>query len=192
LAGGCWLAVSGVATAQAPPPPAGGSNEELAKKLANPVANLISVPFQLNYDHGFGPREAGHYTLNVQPVVPFTLDDDWNLITRTIMPAVYQESSAAGVSSEFGLADFTQSFFLSPTHPVGGWVMGFGPVLRWPTATDDALGSEKWGAGPTFVGAKQHGPWTFGILANHIWSYAGDDDRTDVDATFLQPFVSHT
>ncbi|HEY4136009.1 MAG TPA: hypothetical protein VGO34_12440 [Alphaproteobacteria bacterium] len=168
------------------------SDEELAKKLSNPVANLVSVPFQLNYDEGFGPKDAGRYTLNVQPVVPFSLGEDWNLITRTILPIIYQESPASGMDSEFGLGDTTQSFFFSPKAPVGGWIVGAGPAFLWPTATDTALGSEKWGAGPTFVGLRQEGPWTYGLLANHIWSYAGDSDRSEVNSTFLQPFLSYT
>lgn len=169
------------------------SPEELAKKLANPVASLISVPFQFNYDEGYGPKDAGVWKLNVQPVVPVTLNDDWNLIIRTIVPVVYQESVADGVDSKFGLSDTTQSFFFSPKAPTSdGWIWGVGPVFLWPTATDDMLGSQKWGAGPTGLILKQENGWTYGILANHIWSYAGDADRSSVNATFLQPFLVYT
>lgn len=178
---------------QETPATSGGHDSvELAKKLSNPVASLISVPFQFNYDEGFGPKDAYRLTLNVQPVIPITLNEEWNLIVRTIVPIVYEDSIAMGIDSQFGLGDTTQSFFFSPKEPTSGWIWAVGPVFLWPTATDDMLGSEKWGAGPTGLLLKQEHGWTYGILANHIWSYAGDDNRTAVNATFLQPFLSHT
>jgi hypothetical protein len=181
------------APAEASPPEQGGDSVELAKKLSNPVASLISVPFQFNYDEGFGPKNAGKFVLNIQPVIPITLNEEWNLILRTIVPVVYQDSIADGISSEFGLGDTVQSFFFSPKAPTtGGWIWAIGPVILWPTATDDILGSEKWGAGPTGLLLKQEHGWTYGILANHIWSYAGDSDRDEVNATFIQPFLSYT
>jgi hypothetical protein len=170
---------------------------ELAKKLQNPVANLISVPLQNNFDWGGGPNDDGfRYTLVAQPVIPISLSEDWNVISRTILPYVYQESQfdeAVFGKSQSGLADTVQSFFFSPVNPTkGGWIWGAGPVLQIPTATDDLLGEEKWGAGPTAVILKQQGPWSYGVLANHIWSFAGEDSRADVNRTFLQPFVSYT
>jgi len=166
---------------------------ELAKKLSNPIASLISLPLQNNFDWGGGPNDDGfRYTLAVQPVIPFSLNEDWNVISRTILPYVYQEN-IIGTSSQSGLADTVQSLFFSPVNPTkGGWIWGAGPVLQIPTATDDLLGEEKWGAGPTGVILKQQGPWSFGVLANHIWSFAGEDGRADVNRTFLQPFVSYT
>jgi hypothetical protein len=166
---------------------------ELAKKLQNPVASLISVPLQFNWDTGIGSEDASRYTLNVQPVIPFSIGKDWNLITRTIVPFIYAEASVAGGDDKSGLGDIVQSFFLSPKAPTsGGWIWGAGPVLLYPSATENALGSEKWGAGPTAVMLKQDSGWTYGLLANHIWSFAGKDSRADVSATFLQPFVSYT
>ncbi|MGH8533679.1 MAG: transporter [Gammaproteobacteria bacterium] len=165
---------------------------ELAKKLQNPVASLISVPIQNNWDFGIGPENAMRYTANVQPVIPFSLTEDWNLITRTIVPIIYAEEPVRGFGDKAGLGDIVQSFFLSPKEPVGGWIVGAGPVFLYPSATDDALGSEKFGLGPTAVLLKQQSGWTSGLLANHIWSVAGDDDRADVSSTFLQPFVSYT
>jgi hypothetical protein len=167
------------------------SDHDLAKQLANPVANLVSVPFQSNLDFGIGPDDATRYTLNIQPVIPFSLSDDWNLITRTIVPVIDADSPAAGIDSALGLGDTVQSFFFSPAAPVEGWILGAGPAFLYPTATDDLLGLEKWGLGPTAVALQQNGPWTYGALVNHLWSVAGDDARPDVNTTFLNPFVSY-
>jgi hypothetical protein len=169
------------------------SQQELAKKLANPVAALISVPFQLNWDHKIGPADNGtRYLLNVQPVVPVTLNDDWNLISRTIVPVISQRDIFPGAGSQFGLGDTVQSVFFSPKEPVDGLTWGAGPVLLLPTGTDTLLSGRKWGLGPTGVVLKQAGPWTYGALANHIWSVAGSNSRNDINATFVQPFVSYT
>ncbi|MBB4290751.1 hypothetical protein GGE16_002791 [Rhizobium leguminosarum] len=169
------------------------SSEELAKKLSNPIASLISVPFQFNYDHGYGPEDGDKATLNIQPVIPFSLNEDWNLISRTILPVTWQNDIAGPSGTQFGLGDTLQSFFLSPSKPTeSGIVWGAGPVFLLPTATDELLGSGKWGAGPTAVVLKQDGPWTYGMLSNHIWSFAGQSDRRDVSSTFLQPFISYT
>jgi hypothetical protein len=169
------------------------SQQELAKKLANPVAALISVPFQLNWDQKIGPADDGtRYLLNVQPVVPVTLNDDWNLISRTIVPVVSQRHIFPGAGSQSGLGDTVQSVFFSPKEPVDGLTWGAGPVLLLPTGTDTLLSGRKWGLGPTGVVLKQAGPWTYGALANHIWSVAGSNSRADINATFVQPFVSYT
>jgi hypothetical protein len=179
------------APADAPAPDAAAA--ELAKKLSNPVASLISVPIQANWDFGIGPEDATRTTINIQPVIPFSISEEWNVITRTILPVIHAESPVAGGDDEFGLGDTVQSFFLSPKEPTGsGWIWGAGPVLLYPTATEEALGTEQWGAGPTAVLLKQQNGWTYGLLANHLWSYAGDDDRADVNATFVQPFLSFT
>lgn len=171
--------------------PAVDSADDLAKKLANPVASLISVPIQSNFDEGFGPMGDGEvWRTNIQPVIPFALNEDWNLISRTIVPVIEQSDFPAGFN-ESGLGDIVQSFFFSPSDPVNGWIVGVGPVFLLPTATDSVLGGEQWGAGPTVVALKQNGPWTTGVLANHIASFAGDNSRSDVNATFLQPFVSY-
>lgn len=172
---------------------AGDDAAELAKQLSNPVASLTSVPFQANWDFGIGVNDASRFTLNVQPVIPLSLNDDMNLIIRTILPVIDAESPAPGIADAAGLGDTVQSFFFSPKEPTpGGWIFGAGPVFLWPTATDLQLGLEKWGVGPTALALRQSHGWTYGVLANHLWSYAGADDRSEVSATFLQPFLSFT
>lgn len=173
--------------------PASDDSAELAKKLSNPIADLISVPLRLDWDTGIGPAGADRYTWIAQPVIPFSLNDHWTLISRTIVPYIDAQAPVAGGRNESGLGDITQSVFLSPKAPTsGGWIWGAGPVLFLPSASNDAVGSEKWGAGPTAVVLKQDSGWTYGMLANHIWSFAGSSSRADISATFLQPFLSYT
>jgi hypothetical protein len=169
----------------------GDDTAELAKKLSNPIASLISLPLQYNFDHNMGPGDKGSKSLlNIQPVIPISLNQDWNVISRTIVPLVDMQDMAYGDKS--GMGDVLQSLFFSPKAPTAnGVIWGVGPALLFPTASDDVLGGKQWGAGPTAVALKQTGPWTFGVLVNHIWSYAGENDREDVNATFVQPFVSH-
>jgi hypothetical protein len=125
-------------------------------------------------------------------VVPIRLNDEVNVISRTILPVVAQ-GDVANSDDQQGLGDVTQSLFFSPRKPgPGGWIWGAGPVFLIPTATDRSIGTEKWGAGPTAVVLRQRSGWTYGILANHLWSFAGDHDRADVNSTFLQPFLSFT
>jgi hypothetical protein len=167
----------------------------LAKKLSNPIANLISVPFQFNYDGRIGAANGSRVTLNIQPVIPVTLNDEWNIISRTILPIMWQSNIAPGSGRQFGLSDTTQSLFFSPKDPTeNGIIWGVGPVFRLPTATEELLGQGRWGMGPTAVVLKQSGPWTVGALANHIWSVAGPtrNDAGPVNATYFQPFVSYT
>jgi hypothetical protein len=168
----------------------------LAAQLSNPVANLISVPFQLNYDDGYGSKNNGNrWTLNVQPVVPVPISDDWNLISRTIAPLIDQNFTPVNGTKETGLGDITQSLFFSPKAPTAsGWIWGAGPILMLPTGAD-GFTAHQWGAGPTIVVLKQEKGWTYGALANHIWSFAGDRrvpdiELQDVNSTFLQPFVA--
>ena len=188
---GFMAAISAVpALAQDAPPPAG---DDLAMKLANPVSSLISVPFQANWDFGMGANDQGQrFTLNIQPVVPISLNSEWNVISRTILPVIDQQDVTGIGQGQTGLGDVVQSVFFSPRKPTSsGIIWGAGPVLLLPTATDSALGGGKFGFGPTAVALKQSGPITIGILANHIWSVAGKDSRGDISATFVNPFVSY-
>jgi hypothetical protein len=170
------------------------SEEEIAKAAQNPVAAMISLPLQYNYDQNIGPLEDGHKSyINVQPVIPFSLNEDWNLISRTIVPVIWQSDLFPGAGSQSGIGDTTASLFFSPKKPTsGGWIWGVGPVFYLPTASDDLLGADKWGAGPTAVFLKQEHGFTYGALMNHIWSVGGDSDRADISNTFLQPFFSYT
>lgn len=166
------------------------SEEDLAKETQNPVSDLISVPFESNFNFGVGPNDDLQYILYVQPVVPFRLSKDWNLITRTIIPLIDQPELGPGVGDVFGLGDIQLSLFLSPAK-AGALIWGIGPIVQFPTATDDALGSDKWSAGPTAAALTIRGPWVAGAVVNHLWSFAGDDDRADVNQTLIQPIVNY-
>jgi hypothetical protein len=170
---------------------------ELAKKTQNPIASLYSLPVQYNWNQKMGPSGEGEQSVaNVQPVLPFTLNDDWNLISRTIVPLIDQNDFVAnGQADADGVGDVTQSLFFSPSQlTANGWTWGAGPVFLLPTGSDDLLTQDQWAAGPTAVALKQSDGWTVGILANHLWGLEGSpaDDRDKVNATYLQPFLSYT
>jgi hypothetical protein len=141
------------------------SDDELVKELANPIASLISVPFQNNFEFNLGPNNDGFkYTLNFQPVIPFSLNKDWNVIVRTIVPIIDQSDVIAPNTSQGGLSDITQSFFFSPKKPVAGMIVGAGPVFLYPSATDDLFGSEKWGSRPHDCAAQTRRPMDCGFV----------------------------
>ncbi len=165
------------------------SQEALAKAAQNPIAAMISVPFQNNFNFGIGPNNAMQYNLNVQPVIPISLNEDWNLITRTIIPTINQPSPAPGVRSAFGLGDINPQFYFSPAKP-GGLIWGVGPTFTFPTATDSMLGTGKYSAGPALVALTIHGHWVVGAVANQQWSYAGWGNK-NVSAFLIQPFVNY-
>jgi len=170
--------------------PGENPEEELAKAAQNPVADMISLPLQNNTNFSFGPEKKTQNILNVQPVWPFSLTEEWNLITRTIVPVISQPGLFPGDDRENGLGDTTFTAFLSPAKS-GKWIWGAGPVLLLPTATDDKLGADKWGAGPSAVALTSDGPWLYGALVSHLWSVAGDSDRDDVNQSLVQPFVNY-
>jgi len=166
------------------------SSTALAKKTQNPISDLISVPFQNNFNFDVGPNDDLQYILNIQPVYPMRLSETWNLIHRPIIPLIDQPPLAPGLDSEFGIGDIQYQAFFSPAKP-GELIWGIGPVLQFPTASDDVLGSEKWAAGPGVVVLTTPGPWVVGTLVNNIWSFAGNDDRADVNLMTLQPFINY-
>lgn len=175
------------------------SEGDLQAAAQNPVANLISVPFQNNTLFGVGPNDEIVNVLNIQPVIPFRLSEDINVITRTIAPLIYVPETVEGLDvlpqgvgegTSFGLGDINFTAFLSPAKP-GKVVWGVGPTITLPTATDSLLGSEKLSLGPSAVLLVQPKPWTIGILARQLWSVAGDSDRAEVSQFLAQPFVNY-
>lgn len=167
---------------------------DLAKQLSNPVANLVSVPFQLNYDEKIGVAEnIERYQLNIQPVIPIELNENWNLISRTVLPVTYQVYGEANRDDDWGTGDIVQSLFFSPSKTTdSGIIWGIGPAMLFPTASEKALGADQYGVGPTFVLLKQTHGWTVGALANHIWGVEHDDDVEAISSSFVQPFISYT
>jgi hypothetical protein len=159
---------------------------DLAKKTQNPISDLISVPFQNNFNFGVGPEDKLQYILNIQPVLPQQINEEWNWIHRAIIPIIDQPAPV----DEFGLGDIQYQGFLSPANP-GKLIWGVGPVLQVPSATDDQLGTEKWSAGAGVVALQMTGPWVYGALMNNIWSFAGDDSRPDVNQMLIQPFINY-
>jgi hypothetical protein len=164
------------------------SADELAKQTQNPVASLISVPFQGNWDFGIGDREATGTTMNIQPVAPFSLTTNWNVILRVIMPV--QSQPGDGGQRLTGMGDTTMTVFVAPVK-TGKMIWGAGPAILIPSATNRDLGTEKFGLGPSLVALVQPGKWTLGALWNQIWSVDGANDRDDVNQMYLQPFANY-
>jgi len=166
---------------------------DLAGQVVNPFTSMVKVPVQISYDRKIGPESSGKsYTLAVQPLIPFTLDADWDLISRTIFLATAQSDVSPGAGSQSGSGDTLQSFFISPRKASAGGVdWGLGVAVLLPTGSDN-LGAKKWALGPTGGVFRDSGPWTVGILANHIWSVAGSGTRESISSTFLQPIASYT
>jgi hypothetical protein len=179
------------ALAQEEPKPATDDAEAIAKKLANPIGALISVPFQNNTDVGIGDHNGSRNTLNFQPIVPFSLSAEYSLITRYIVPVIAQYDITGEGTQEIGLSDALVSGWISNAVVENGFVWGVGAAFLIPTATDDFLGTKKFGVGPTVIFLQQKNGWTYGVLMNQIWSVAGDENRTDVNQMYLQPFLTY-
>jgi len=168
------------------------SPEELAKLAQNPVGNLISVPFQNNTNLNYGPEEKTQNILNIQPVVPISVDPNWNVITRTILPVISMPELGPNVGSQQGIGDTTFTAFLSPANP-GHWIWGAGPVVQVPTHNSKELGNDNWGMGPSFVVLHlEHGdPWVYGVLMNNVWSLSKDKEGGSFNDGLMQPFVNY-
>ena len=167
-------------------------SDALAKAAQNPIASMISLPIQSNTNLNVGSGKGTQEVLNIQPVYPVSLNNDWNLITRTIIPFISQPELSSGQGRTNGLGDMQFSAFISPVAPTqSGWIWGAGAIAQLPTATSDVLGQGKWGAGPTAVALKIDGPWVYGALANNVWSFAGGGGRRSVNQLLIQPFVNY-
>ncbi len=166
------------------------SKEALAKAAQNPVASMMSFPFQNNVNFGVGPYDRTQYVMNFQPVIPFRLSENWNLITRTIIPVLYQPDAWAPTGSTGGVGDIQASFFLSPAK-AGKLIWGAGPVIQFPSGTDPMISQGAWGLGPTFVALTMPGHWVIGGLVNNLWSVGGQEGRPDVNQFLFQYFVNY-
>jgi len=180
----------GMASVNAWPEEEAESVRNLAKAAQNPIAHMISLPFQSNFNFGVGPKEDLQYIMNIQPVIPLHLNNDWNLITRIITPIIHQPALTPMGKDENGLGDINPSFFFSPANPEK-LIWGIGPTMTFPTATKKFLGYQKYSAGPTAVALTMKGPWVYGALINNQWSFAGNHKRKKVNAMLLQPFVNY-
>ena len=171
------------------------SNDELAQELQNPLADLVSLPFQNNTSFNVGPEDDVSNVLNIQPVAPIDMGE-YNILTRTIVPLVYvpsfsveTETGTTDVSSEFGLGDINFTPFFAPKGD--DFIWGIGPSINMDTSTDERLGTRKWSLGPSAVLIAQPGNWTVGGLVRQLWDFAGSDNSDQVNQTFIQPIVAY-
>jgi hypothetical protein len=163
--------------------------QELAEKSQNPVGNIISLPFEYNYDFDVGPEEGDVQVLNLKPVYPMNFGK-YNLINRLVVPLSHQEERIPGEGSKNGLGNITYQAFVSPAQP-GKVIWGLGPAVILPTRTDNRFGPEKWSVGPAAVVLAKPGNWLVGALVQHFWSFAGDDDDNNVNLTSFQYFINY-
>ena len=172
------------------------SQEEIAKASQNPLTAMYSLPIQNNTYFNIGPDDKTKNIANFQPVLPFDLNDDWTVVTRTIVPLVSNPSlGQAPYERTFGIGDTTFTAFFTPKAATeSGWIWGIGPSLYFPTATDNDLGTNKWGAGASAVALKMDGKFVYGALVSNVWSFAGsgqDEGIEKVNAMTFQPFVNY-
>jgi hypothetical protein len=201
------LGLALLAAASGPPSVFADGGQDLAKQSQNPVADVVSVPFESNVLFGLGPSDSSAYVLNMKPVYPVRIGK-LNLINRLILPVIYAEGQNVTLDedqaqllgfggeirlangSAFGLGDTTYQAFFSPAEP-GEVIWGIGPALVLPTATDNRFASDKWSAGISAVALAMPGRWVVGMLVQNVWSYAGDGDADDVNQFMVQPFANY-
>ena len=163
---------------------------ELAQLVQNPIAKVISVPFQNNLTFGVGPQSDAQDVLNIQPVLPFNVGSDWNLIARAIIPVIHEPTLGPGFESTNGLGDASLALYLSPSHP-DGIIYGIGPAFTFSTASSRQLGQGKYDAGLSAVALTIRGPWLVGALVTDVASFAGPSDRRNAHQMLVQPFVNY-
>jgi hypothetical protein len=170
------------------------ADEELIQQLANPLAALLSVPVMNSFDFHVGPtREGFRHTLSVQPTLPLSIGENWNVISRTIVPLVYQEDVVPGAGDQYGLGDIVEAVYVASVEPGrNGYVWGVGPIARIPTGADDFLTQDQWQLGPTFAGVKQQDSFTFGVVGTHLWSVEGNPKRPEASLSTVEPFIDFT
>ena len=168
------------------------SDVELAKLAQNPVGNLISLPFQNNSNLSFGPQQGTQNVLNIQPVIPISVSEDWNVITRTILPVISMPALDPTGNRVDGIGDTVFTAFLSPAKP-GHFIWGVGPVVQLPTNNNRNLGNNNWGMGPSAVvlHLDHDDPWVYGVLVNNIWSLSGSQQGGSFNNGLIQPFVNY-
>jgi hypothetical protein len=168
-------------------------DRDLSKELANPIADLINVVIEADYDHDIGDDNGSQWITNLEPTIPFSISENWNVISRTSLPIITQDDISSDGAEESGIGDIFQHLFISPKKPITshGLIWGAGPVLLLNTASNDALGANKWGAGPGAAALIQEGPWTIGILTSHIWSFAGNNSSSGVSVTSTEPYIAY-
>ena len=171
----------------------------IIKTSQNPVGNITVFPFQSNFNYGAGPYARFYYNLNVQPVFPIMLSQNWSLVARTIVPVVNAPSSAppavcagpGGCPSTFGLSNLQEQLFVGPKTKPGALIWAAGPIFQLPTATPSTLGTGKWAAGPNAVALVMPGRWVIGTLVTQLWSFAGPSREPNVNSFLVQPFVNY-
>jgi hypothetical protein len=161
---------------------------ELARKMQNPVSDRISFSFEDRINFGVGLNNDVQNILNVRSLYSFNLGDEWNLINRTIVPVINQPELVPGTGDQFGLGDISSTFFVMPRSSRFA-IFGIGPVVSFPTATDETLGTEKWGVGPSLVVVSMPDQWILGVLGSNLWSVGGDSNREDINSMSIQPFL---
>lgn len=179
-----FVAISSVAVADT-------AADDIAKTAQNPIASVISIPFQNNTNLNVGPEAGALNVLNVQPVVPLSLSASWNVITRTILPVISSPSPVSDQSRTNGIGDTLFTAFLSPAH-AAGWIWGVGPAIQAPTHSDSSLGNGNWGLGPSFVvlHLEKGSPWLYGVLLNNVWSVSHSGSHAYENGV-MQPFVNY-